>query len=266
MSTARKKKDSNINIRAAVNEKDLIKHAADVSGLDTSAFMLFHSIKAAKEALSQAEEFVISREDSETFVNTLLNPPPPSKELKRAFKRYSDTFSTEDQDHILKLEFRTLDKTQDRDSFDCGIEELNTFLKKEARQQQKSGFNVTFTLVDAELTPPKIMGFYSIMNATLRIEDLPDNIAKKLPKHPIPAARIGRLARDLSTKGQGIGELLMVDALKRIKRLSAEIGCFCVIVDAKGEAAKKFYEKFKFHSLKGNELALYLPVKSIPEF
>ena len=166
----------------------------------------------------------------------------------------------------MKLEFHTLDKTQDRASFDCGIEELNTFLKKEARQQQKSGLNTTFTLLDTDLTPPKIMGFYSIMNATLRIEELPDNIAKRLPKHPIPAARIGRLARDLSTKGQGIGELLMVDALKRVKRLSREIGCFCVIVDAKNEAAKRFYEKYNFQSFKGNELALYLPIKSIPDY
>ena len=95
MSTARKKKESNINIRAAVIEKDLIKQAADVSGLDTSAFMLFHSIKAAKEALSQSEEFIVSREDAETFVSTLLNPPAPNKKLKRAFKRHDEIFSTD---------------------------------------------------------------------------------------------------------------------------------------------------------------------------
>lgn len=94
MSTARKKKDSNINIRAALTEKDLIKEAADISGLDTSAFMLFHSIEAAKRTLSQAEAFVVHREDAKTFVNTLLNPPEPNAELKKAYKRYQEMFGT----------------------------------------------------------------------------------------------------------------------------------------------------------------------------
>lgn len=166
----------------------------------------------------------------------------------------------------MALEFLILDKSLDRSSFDCGIEELNSYLKREAHQQQKSGFNVTFTLVNTEANPKKILGYYSIMNASIKIDELPEEVSKKLPKHPIPAARIGRLARDLSTKGQGIGELLMVNALERIKRLSSEIGCYCVIVDAKNDAAKKFYQRYNFQTFKNNPMALFLPVVSIPDF
>lgn len=92
MSTARKRKDNNINIRAAMNEKELIKKAADMSGLDTSSFMLFHSVEAAKKTISQNDTIALSRQDAEIFVNALLNPPAPNEALKRAFKRHKEIF------------------------------------------------------------------------------------------------------------------------------------------------------------------------------
>jgi uncharacterized protein (DUF1778 family) len=92
MSTARKRKDNNINIRAALNEKELIKKAADMSGLDTSTFMLFHSIEAAKKTISQTDVFVLSRRDAELVADALLNPPAPNEALKRAFKRHKEIF------------------------------------------------------------------------------------------------------------------------------------------------------------------------------
>ncbi len=92
MTAARKKKDNNINIRAALNEKELIKKAAEMSGLDTSTFMLYHSIEAAKRTISQTDTFKLSRRDSEIFVNALLNPPEPNEALKQAFKRYKEVF------------------------------------------------------------------------------------------------------------------------------------------------------------------------------
>ncbi len=158
----------------------------------------------------------------------------------------------------MALEFRTLDRTLDRASFDCGIPELNEFLKREARQQQSHGFNVTFVLVNTD-NPTKILGYYSVMSSNMEAS-LPPKVAKKLPKHPIPAARIGRLARDLSTKGQGIGEKLMVNALERIKRISTEIGIYCVIMDAKNDAAKSFYLKYGFIPFVDAPMSLFLPL------
>lgn len=164
----------------------------------------------------------------------------------------------------MALEFRTLDKTFDRNSFDCGIEELNNYLKKEARKQQGHGFNVTLVLIDTT-NPTKILGYYSMMSSGMKLESLPPEIAKKLPKHPIPAVRIGRLARVLSTKGQGIGVLLMANALERIKRVSAEIGVYCVIVDSKNEAAKSFYLKYGFIEFADAPMSLFLSIASFPE-
>ncbi len=164
----------------------------------------------------------------------------------------------------MALAFHTLDKTFDRNLFDCGVEELNIFLKKEARQQQGQGFNITLVLVDS-INPKKILGYYSIMSSTMNTSSLPIAIARKLPKHPIPAVRIGRLARDISTKGQGIGELLLANALERIKRVSTEIGVYCVIVDAKSLSAKTFYLKYGFIEFKDAPMSLFLPVASLPD-
>lgn len=164
----------------------------------------------------------------------------------------------------MAFEFRALDKTFDRNSFDCGIEELNNYLKREARQQQGHGFNVTLVLVDST-NPTKILGYYSMMSSGMNAESLPPEIAKKLPKHPIPAIRIGRLARDLSIKGQGIGELLMANALERIQRVSTEVGVYCVIVDSKNEAAKNFYLRYGFIEFADAPMSLFLPIASLPE-
>lgn len=164
----------------------------------------------------------------------------------------------------MALAFHILDKTFDRNSFDCGIEELNNFLKKEARQQQGRGFNVTLVLVDST-NPKKILGYYSMMSSTMNADSLPIAIAKKLPKHPIPAVRIGRLARDISAKGQGIGELLLTNALERIKRVSTEIGVYCVIVDAKNVLAKNFYLKYGFIEFNDAPMSIFLPVASLAE-
>lgn len=164
----------------------------------------------------------------------------------------------------MALEFRTLDKTFDRNSFDCGTEELNNFLKRDARQQQGHGLNVTLVLIDTT-NPTKILGYYSMMSSGMKLESLPPDVAKRLPKHPIPTVRIGRLARDLSTKGQGIGELLMANALERIKRVSSEIGVYCVIVDSKNESAKKFYLKYGFIEFHDAPMSLFLPIASFPK-
>lgn len=92
MSTARKRKDNNINIRAADSEKELIKKAADLSGLDTSSFILFHTIEAAKKAILQNDIFALSSKDAELVAKALLNPPTLNKALKQAFKRHKDIF------------------------------------------------------------------------------------------------------------------------------------------------------------------------------
>jgi len=73
------------------------------------------------------------------------------------------------------------------------------------------------------------------------LTSLPAGLVKKLPRHPVPVARMGRLTVDTSTKGKGLGKLLMVDAMRRVQTASELIGVFALLVDAKDDSAKNFY-------------------------
>jgi ribosomal protein S18 acetylase RimI-like enzyme len=153
---------------------------------------------------------------------------------------------------------------RDRNSFDCGILDLNIFIKQEARQQQSKNLNKTFVLVDEENNSAKILAYYFISMCEIQLKSIPNHIKNKLPKYPIPAARIGRLAVDKSVQNKGIGKLTLVDALIRIKQVSLNIGVYAVIVDAKNKIAKKFYKHFGFIEFEDNSMSLFLPVNTLP--
>jgi len=92
---------------------------------------------------------------------------------------------------------------------------------------------------------------------------LPEDLAKGLPRHPVPVMRIGRLAVDRSTQGMGVGAALLRDALLRAVELSRKVGTCVVLVDAIDESAMKFYERYGFIPLKDIPLTLVLPVETI---
>ncbi|MCX7978202.1 MAG: GNAT family N-acetyltransferase, partial [Bdellovibrionaceae bacterium] len=78
------------------------------------------------------------------------------------------------------------------------------------------------------------------------LSSLPEELRKRLPKHPVPIARMGRLAVDNTMKGQGLGKLLLVNAMKRVRSASVNVGVYALLVDAKNETAKTFYKKYGF--------------------
>lgn len=164
----------------------------------------------------------------------------------------------------LCFEIHPLDKTFDRDGFDCGQDMLDRFLKSSARQNQSAGANRTFVAIVAGDKTKRVVGFYSQGMGQIDLSSLPVERQKKLPRHPVPVARIGRLAVDGKLKGQGLGGLLLADALRRIKLVSTEIGVFAVVVDAKDDSAKSFYAKYGFVGLTDDPLAFFLSLASIP--
>ena len=163
-----------------------------------------------------------------------------------------------------KFEFHPIDKKFDKASFDCGSLELNAFLQTRARQNQLQGFNRTFVAIVENDEAKKIVGFYSLSMGEINLSSLPEDLIKKLPKHPVPVARMGRLAVDLSFQGQGLGKFLLVDAMKRVQSASGAIGVYALLVDAKDEAAKAFYLKYGFIPLSDQSMTLFLPLSSFP--
>lgn len=263
MGTARKKKD-NIHIRVEPEQKEVINRAADLLGLDLSAFVLLNTLKAARAELAQVEKISLSTNDANLFFEALTNPSAPNDNLKAAYQKYQEELGIKDQSFTLALEFCILDKSIDRSNFDCGISELNTFLKRQARQQQSKGFNRTFVLINDEDSPLKVLGFYSLSMGEINLDSLPEEKKKKLPKHPVPVARIGRLAVDNSAKGKGCGEMMLVDALRRVQRASMQIGVYAIVGDAKDDSAKSFYEKFNFIPFQDESMSLFIPLALLP--
>jgi predicted GNAT family N-acyltransferase len=150
-------------------------------------------------------------------------------------------------------------KRHDRAAFDCGVEALNRYLEKLAVQHRSKGISTTFVLIDSD-QPRKVLGYYSLSAATIQFDQLSSTDRKGLPKYPIPAVRIGRLAAALSTCGQGLGELLLQNAIKRVLLMQNTLGVYAVVVEAKDAAAESFYLKYGFRLCDVESRQLYLPL------
>ena len=147
-----------------------------------------------------------------------------------------------------------------RHGFSCGEPLLDLYLKQYAAQDQKRRVAAVFVLAGAQV---RIKGYYSLSQANIAVGDIPEPLARKMPRHSfLPATLLGRLAVDQAYQGQGIGETLLMDALYRSYLLSAEAGSIAVLVDALNEAGVRFYERYGFISLKGMK-KLFLPMKTI---
>ncbi|MEG4085023.1 GNAT family N-acetyltransferase [Microcoleus sp. POL10_C6] len=109
-----------------------------------------------------------------------------------------------------------------RENFDCGVPELNQYLKKYARQNQRKGIAKTWVAIPQD-GDGQVAGYYSISMAELQLELLPENYRKGLPRYPLPVMRIGKLAVTQSMQGKKLGETLLVDAFNRVIRLSEDI-------------------------------------------
>lgn len=154
-----------------------------------------------------------------------------------------------------------LGKRHDRSAFCCGVEALDRYLIHHAGQEARRRIAATFLLV--EEGGERIAGYYTLSATTIRLGALPPDIAKRLPKYPgIPATLLGRLAIDQAFRGQGLGEILLVDALKRTLR--SEIATFAIVVDAKDEHAVTFYKRYGFTPLLDTERKLFLPTARMP--
>jgi GNAT superfamily N-acetyltransferase len=150
-------------------------------------------------------------------------------------------------------------KRHDRTGFDCGEELLNRYLKTLAGQHRAKGIATTFVQIDSGRSS-RILGYYSLSAASLVFERLTDADRKGLPAYPVPAVRIGRLATSLSVRGQGLGELLLQNAIKRALQARKTLGVHAMLVEAKNFAAEEFYRKYGFRLCDSKSRQLYLPL------
>jgi ribosomal protein S18 acetylase RimI-like enzyme len=159
------------------------------------------------------------------------------------------------------LRFEPLGPAHDRGNFSCGIPALDTYLQKQSGQDVRRRVAVTFVAT----TDGKIIaGYYTLSQFSVELGALPEALARKLPKYPfVPATLIGRLAVNTAFRGQGVGEMLLMDALHRSLAGSRQVASAAVIVDAKDEKAVAFYRKYGFLELPNISGRLFLPMATV---
>ena len=156
-----------------------------------------------------------------------------------------------------------IDECHARGGFSCGHGSLDDFLKKFARQNERTGVSRTYVA----LRPGEsiVRGYYSIAAGCSPLENVPEELRKRLPHYPIPTAHLGRLAVDSTCRGQRLGEHLLLDALARIAMAGESIAIHAVEVVAIDEAARGFYLKYGFTPMAHDRRHLYLPISKLNE-
>lgn len=162
----------------------------------------------------------------------------------------------------LNYSIESLGSHHNRAAFSCRTELLNVYLQRYASQDAKKHLAAPFVLV--EKGSSTVIGYYTLSALSINIDDLPTEISKKLPKYPqVPATLLGRLAVDKNYEGKGFGEILLMDALRA--NLENPIASMAVVVDAKDDKARSFYEHYEFIQFPNSPYRLFLTMKTIEE-
>ncbi|MBS0179890.1 MAG: GNAT family N-acetyltransferase [Nitrospira sp.] len=145
------------------------------------------------------------------------------------------------------------------DTFDCGREALNLFLRKHALQNQRTGGSQTYV----GTADDSVIGYYALAVGSVEQDQAPERIKKGLAKHSIPLMLLARLAVDLRWQKHGVGAALLKDATLRTLQAADIAGIRALVVHAQDEEAKTFYERFDFLPSPSDPLHLFILLKDL---
>jgi GNAT superfamily N-acetyltransferase len=152
----------------------------------------------------------------------------------------------------------------DRAAFACGEPALDAYIRRQAAQEVRRRIAQLFVAVTIA-APEIILGYHSLSAASFDKAELPSSLAKRLPHYPVPAAVLGRLAIALSHQRQGLGEMLLLDAVRRVLRASQALAVHAVVVDAKSERAVAFYARYGFRPFASMPRRLFFPLATFEQ-
>jgi predicted GNAT family N-acyltransferase len=150
-------------------------------------------------------------------------------------------------------------KRHDRASFTCGEPSLDRYLRELALQHHDTGISTTHVLID-DAVPARVLGYYTLSAAQLLLTQLQEADRRRLPRYPVPAVRMGRLAVASSEQGKGHGDFLIGHAVARCLGLREQLGVRVLLVDALNEQVTEFYRAYGFCKVADGALSLYLPL------
>lgn len=144
--------------------------------------------------------------------------------------------------------------------FDCGYSELNQYLRYYALKYDALSIGKTLAAVNES---QELVGYLTISTAQIAAETLPEDLCSRLPRYPVPAFRIGKLAVDQRFKGTGAGRWILTQAFHKAVEISQSVGLYAILVDAIDDTAKGFYVKYGFVPFQDHPLTLFLPLATI---
>jgi ribosomal protein S18 acetylase RimI-like enzyme len=162
---------------------------------------------------------------------------------------------------VLKIE--RLDRGHDREGFDCGRKPLNEFLQRTARQHADRELSRTFVLIEAA-DPEKILGYYTLTVCEVLPAEISDLRLNRYP-HPMPAAKLARLAISRDRQRNGFGQNLLLNAMERAAYIAENAGLIGMFVEAKDDRAVAYYMRFGFVPTENSRSMLFLPIATIRE-
>lgn len=159
----------------------------------------------------------------------------------------------------IELRVEALGKQHDRKRFSCGVEPLDRYLREQAGQDARKRVAAPFALCEGNSNA--VLGYYTLSALSVDVGAWPEDVARKLPRYPVvPATLLGRLAVDSRLRGKGMGEHLLMDALRRALEASREVASVAVVVDAKDDNAVAFYRRYQFIPFADQPNRLFLPM------
>ena len=159
--------------------------------------------------------------------------------------------------------FEPLGTQHDRAAFHCGNESLDLYFQRQAGQDLRRHLAVPYVMVDPRAN--KVAGYYTLTNYKIDVGELSTAVARRIPYPDVPATLIGRLAVDVGYRGQGLGAILLRDALGRSLQNSTVVASLAVVVDAIDEAATNFYQHYGFILFPNHPDRFYLPMDTIKQ-
>ncbi len=154
---------------------------------------------------------------------------------------------------------RKLLATDQVDAFDCGQAALNQFLQRYALVNQKANSAQTYVCCFGDT----VVGFYSLAVGSVDPQASPSRVTKGLARHPVPVMILARLAVDKEHQGNGLGKALLKDALLRTAQAADIAGIRCLLVHAKDDAARRWYESWEFEPSPTGPYHLFLMLKDL---
>ena len=143
--------------------------------------------------------------------------------------------------------------------FDCGVVALNDYLVRRALDDQRAEKTRTFVATRGG----RVVAFFSLAAAAVEPAQATDRLAKGQGSQSIPVILLARLAVDGAEQGRGLGEAMLVEAVARSAQAADIIGARAIIVHAKDERARGFYEKYGFAASPTDPLHLIILMKDV---